>query len=153
MFEKENFIGKAFVNVLCMLEPDVEIALGGENSNGYFYFGTIEKAAEEVMKLRNDILTNVEKALETENSRSIIETLMRKKEALEDFDLLNAEVIDIYNKKQDADVGIILSNFIPQCYWFRDEFDKQMCFSGQKNTIERVYELFPDLIGEYDPIL
>lgn len=153
MLRKEDAIGKIFADVACLLEPETTVAIGGEENSGYFYFGKVKNMFIEIEELRDRLLSEVEQNLKTNINEPTIKALNKKKQQLEDFDLLNAKVIDIYNKKQDVDVGIILSDFIPSTYWFEDEFKMKKRFASQGNSINSLYSKYPELIGKFDPVI
>lgn len=154
MLKKEDFIGKIFADAAPFIAPNTRVAIGGENSFGFFYFGTAKTMIEDIYKLRNENLTKIEKLLNSDKIEPL-RRMMLNKELIktEDFDLLNAKVIDIFNKTQDADIGIILSDYLLPCFWFIEEFEKKTRFAGHCNSIEEVYKRFPDLIGAFDPII
>lgn len=144
-----DLIGKNFIDVLHLLEENTRIAIGGSESSGFFYFGKACNCLEEVNVLKNRILSDLEIMLKENNSSSRQRYYSNRKRLIEDFDLLNATVVDVRNKMFDADISIIIDDYMLPSYWFKDEYDRNKIFG---ESIGELYRRFPELNGKYDMV-
>lgn len=154
MLKKEDLVGKTFSEVICLLGPETSIVVGEEGRSGFIYFGKAKNAIEELYTLRNEYLTKAAEELKNNRLAKLRKSFLKRRiRSLEDFDIINSEVTDVFNKTQDVDIGILISDcYLLPSFWCIEEFEKKTCFSGPSNSIENVYARFPDLVGAFDII-